>query len=254
MRFVSSRWRHSLAAQLLGTYVAALILTTSFFACVMWFDFSRDVDVVTQRQLRKAADMIHRSLRFDSAGLPVSVVFLPSDLSRAFHDFASELKYRVLDVSGAVIISSDDGSTALTPAGQPFDSTLGSFTLVSGGEPLLVTTEPMAHGAKTYYIQVAISGRLMAFVRSLTAHFVVTDTLRFALASVVLFTVAVYFRCARPLPQRHVSMRATYRSACRRTIFRSNSFRLSMRSISRSTGSRRDTKYSGLSLRARPMN
>src|SRR5882757_1901530 len=209
MRFVSSRWQHSLAVQLLGTYVAALILTTSFFACVMWFDFSRDADVATQRQLRRAADMVHRSLRFDSAGLPVSVVFLPADWSRAFRDFAAELKYRILDVSGGVIISSDGGSTALAPPGQPFNSTLGSFTLASGGETLLVTTEPMAHGAKTYYIQVAISGRLMAFARSLTAHFLISDTLRFALVSVVLFTVAVYFTLRRVLkPLRETSAAA----------------------------------------------
>jgi len=226
MRFVSSRWQHSLAVQLLGTYVAALILTTSFFACVMWFDFSRDADVATQRQLRRAADMVHRSLRFDSAGLPVSVVFLPADWSRAFRDFAAELKYRILDVSGGVIISSDGGSTALAPPGQPFNSTLGSFTLPSGGETLLVTTEPMAHGAKTYYIQVAISGRLMAFARSLTAHFLISDTLRFALVSVALFTVAVYFTLRRVLkPLRETS------AAAARIDARNISKRLSTRNL-----------------------
>jgi two-component system, OmpR family, sensor histidine kinase QseC len=211
MRFASSRWHHSLAAKLLCTYVAALILTTSFFAYVVWFDSGRDVNLATQKQLRRVSDMIHRGLRFDSAGLPVAVV-IPPDLSwvsRAFHDFAPELKYRVLDVSGGVLISSDDVSTALAPPGRPFDSALGSFTLVSGGETLLVTTEPMAHGAKTYYIQVAISERLVAFARSLTAHFLVSDTLRFALASVVLFTVAVYFTLRRVLkPLRETSAAA----------------------------------------------
>src|SRR3981081_2748076 len=80
MRFVSSRWLHSLAARLLGTYVAALMLTMCFIACALWFRFSQDVSVTTQTRLRQAANLLDRSIRFDSAGLPVAVV-LPPDLS-----------------------------------------------------------------------------------------------------------------------------------------------------------------------------
>src|ERR1700730_2771400 len=104
MRFVSSRWLHSLAARLLGTYVAALMLTTCFVAGALWFRFNQDVSVTTQAQLRQASNLLHRSIRFDSAGLPVVVMLLPSDLSWVYHDFAADLKYRVLDVSGRVIL------------------------------------------------------------------------------------------------------------------------------------------------------
>jgi two-component system, OmpR family, sensor histidine kinase QseC len=208
MRFVSSRL-HSLAAQLLCTYVAALILTTCFIASVAWFDFRQDVSGTTQTQLRKAADLLHRSLRFDSAGRPVVAVLLPSDLSWIYHDFPADLKYRVLDVSGGVIISSEDNAEALAPPAQPFDSTLGSFTLISGGETLHVRTQPMVHGTKTYYIQVAISERLAALARSFIAHLLVSDMVRFALASVVLFTVAVYFTLRKVLmPLRETSAAA----------------------------------------------
>jgi two-component system, OmpR family, sensor histidine kinase QseC len=209
MRFVSFRWLHSLASQLLCTYVAALVLTTCCIACALWFRFSQDASVNTQTQLRRAAEMIHGDLRFDPAGLTVVAVSLPSDLSRAFHNFPSELKYRVLDASGRVIISSEDHAAALAPPGLPFDSTLGSFTLLSGSETLLARTEPMVHGMKTYYIQVAISERFAALVRSLSERFLVTDTVRFALASVVLFTVAVYFTLRRVLkPLRETSAAA----------------------------------------------
>jgi two-component system sensor histidine kinase QseC len=211
MRFVSSRWRHSLAAQLLGTYVAALMLTMCFIACALWFSFSQDVSKATETQLQRAAGLLHRSLKFDPAGLPVGVA-LPPDLSWVswvFHDFPADLKYRILDVSGGVLLSSEHDAIALAPSGQPFDPTLGSFTLVSGGEPLHVRTEPMLHGAKTYYIQVAISDRLAALVRSLIANLLARDTVRFGLASVVLFTVAVYFTLRRVLmPLRDTSAAA----------------------------------------------
>ena len=211
MRFVSSRWLHSLAARLLGTYVAALMLTMCFIACALWFRFSQDVSVTTQTQLRQATAMLHRNLRSDSAGLPVAVVLPPelSWVSWVYHDFPADLKYRILDVSGGVVISSEHDAVALAPSGQPFDSTLESFTLVSGGEPLHVRTTPMVHGAKTYYIQAAISERLAALSQSLISHLLVDDTVRFTLASVVLFTVAVHFTLRRVLmPLRETSAAA----------------------------------------------
>jgi two-component system, OmpR family, sensor histidine kinase QseC len=211
MRFVSFRWLHSLAAKLLCTYVAALMLTMCVIAFPLWFSFRQDVSVATQAQLGKTADLIHRSLRFDSAGLPAAVVFPPdlSWVSWVYHDFPADLKYRVLDVSGGVVISSDHDAVALAPSGQPFDSTLGSFTLISGGVPMHVRTEPMAHGTKTYYIQVAITERLGTLARSLISYLVVSDMLRFALASVALFTIAVYFTLRRMLmPLRETSAAA----------------------------------------------
>src|ERR1700730_17644566 len=106
MRFVTSRWLRSLAARLLGTYVAALLLTLCFIACALWFSLSQDVGVTTQVQLRRTADLLHRGLRFDSAGLLVAVV-LPPDLSwvsSVYQDFPADLKYRIVDASGRVII------------------------------------------------------------------------------------------------------------------------------------------------------
>jgi two-component system sensor histidine kinase QseC len=211
MRFVSFHWLHSLAAKLLCTYVAALVLTMCFIAFPLWFSFRQDVSVVIHAQLGRTANLLHRSLRFDSAGLPVAVV-LPPDLSWVswvYHDFPADLKYRVLDASGGVLVSSEHDAGALAPSGQPFDPTLGSFTLISGGVPLHVRTEPMVHGTKTYYVQVAITERFATLARSLISYLLVSDMLRFALASVVLFTIAVYFTLRRVLmPLRETSAAA----------------------------------------------
>jgi len=100
MRFVFFRWPRSLAVKLLCTYVAALILTMCFIAFPVWFSFRQDVSVATEGQLGKTAGLIHRSLRFDSAGLPATVMFPPdlSWVSWVYHDFPADLKYRVLDV------------------------------------------------------------------------------------------------------------------------------------------------------------
>ena len=213
MRFASSSLLRSLAAQLLCTYVAALILTACSIAGVIWFGSGRAFGVPTELQLRKVAELIQADIRFDSAGAPVRVVFvsLPSDLSWVFHDFAADVKYRILDRSGGVIVSSETGAVALAPPGQLFDSTLGSFTLISGGETLFVRTDPVMHGEQTYYVQVAISKRFSAFVRAVTTRVRLADTLQFALASVVLVSVAVYFTLRRVLKP----LRATSAAAAR---------------------------------------
>jgi signal transduction histidine kinase len=209
MRFASSRFLRSLAAQLLWTYVAALILTMCLIAGVVQFGAGQDAEVAAQGQLRKAADLIHRGLRFDSNGVPRAVESLSPDFSAVFHDFADELEYRVLDRSGGVILSSEANALALAPPGKAFDSTLGSYTLTSGGQKLLVITEPMVHGTQTYYIQVAISKRLAAFARALSTHVRVISMLRFLLASVVLVTVGVYFTLRKVLkPLREASAAA----------------------------------------------
>ena len=206
MRFASSRFLRSLAAQLLCTYVAAMILTMCLIAGVIEFGVGRDAEVATQWQLRKAADLIHHGLRFDSEGVPRAIVPLSPDFSAVFDDFADELKYRVLDRSGGVVLSSEANAIALAPPGQAFDPTLGSYMLNSGGQKLMVLTEPMVHGTQTYYIQVAISKRLAAFARTLSTHIRVNSMLRFPLASVVLVIVAVYFTLRKVLkPLREAS-------------------------------------------------
>jgi signal transduction histidine kinase len=199
MRFAFSRWLHSLAAQLLCTYVAALILTLCFIEAVIWIGSSQDASVTTQAQLRRAAGLIRQNLRFDAAGPPRAVGSLPYNFSWVLHDFGADLKYRILDRSGGVIISSEGHAAALSAPGRPFDSTLNSFEIISGGDTLVVRTEPLVHGAQTYYIQVAISKRLSTFIQTLSAHIRATDALQLSTTSVALVTVAVYFTLRRVL-------------------------------------------------------
>jgi signal transduction histidine kinase len=209
MRFASSRWLHSLALQLLLTYAVALLVTVSSIIAMIWFTYSVDADVTTQSQLRKVAEIIQDRVRFDPERPPGVGLTMPSTFSWVFQDFATDAKYRIIDSNGNVIITSEHATSALAPLGRSAASTPGYQTLVSAGQTLLVATVPMVHGTQTYYIQIAISRRLSAFVRTVTARMWLSDTLRFAFASVVLVTVAVYFTLRRVLkPLRRTSTAA----------------------------------------------
>ncbi len=173
---------------------------------VIWFSADQDTAKV---QLQKLSDIIQKRIRFNSARPPGIGVTFPSEFSWVFQDFATDAKYRLLDQSGNVIVASGSDMTPLTPPGQPIASTPGLPDRRRGGQTLVVRTERLTHGAQTYYIQVAGSRRLAEFVRMLTARIKVSDTLRLALGSVLLVTLAVYFTLRRVLkPLRETSAAA----------------------------------------------
>jgi hypothetical protein len=199
MRFAPFPPIRSLATQLLCTYAAALLLALGTMAGLLFLSSRRDAAIPAQQQLRKLVSLLQANLQFDPAGVPRSDRPLGTEWSWVFSDFAADAKYRVLDPSGRVLVSSNRGATALTSPGQPFDPTLESFTSSSGDQALFVRTERMIHGAQTYYIQVAATKRLTAFVHALTARLLISDTLRLAFVSMLLVTVAVYFTLRRVL-------------------------------------------------------
>jgi signal transduction histidine kinase len=210
MRFALFQRRPSLAVQLLWTYAAALLLTVSAMVSIVWFGARQDASFTRRDELPKISAMIRQRLQFDSAGLLPNQVPIESDWSWVFRDFAADVKYRVLDHSGRVILSSSDERNALTPPGQDLDSTPDTFMSTSDGGTLKVRTERMRRGAQTYYIQVAATKRLSAFAHALTASIRVKDTFRLALVSVVLVTIATYFTLRRVLrPLRETSLAAS---------------------------------------------
>jgi two-component system sensor histidine kinase QseC len=206
MRFAHFPWIRSLATQLLCTYTAALLLTISAVASIMWLNSRHDPGVTVQEQLHKMVPLVRERLQFDATGALQNHQPLETEWSWVFRDFATDAKYRVLDRSGHVILSSNKDGGALAP----LDQSLDSFTSTADGGTLLVRTERMIRGTQTYYVQVGATKRLSAFVRALTATIRTSDTLRLAIASVVLVTMAVYFTLRRVLrPLRETSAAAS---------------------------------------------
>jgi two-component system sensor histidine kinase QseC len=209
MRFAHFHWSRSLATQLLCTYTAALLLMVCATVGTMWFT-RRDSGLTMQEQSYKVASLVRQGLQFDTTGALRNHAPLDAEWSWVFRDFATDAKYRVLDRSGRVIVSSSPDGGALAPVEQPLDSTPDSFISTSDDGTFLVRTERMRHGAQTYYVQVGVTKRLSAFARALTASIRASDTLRLALASVVLVTIAVYFTLRRVLkPLRETSAAAS---------------------------------------------
>jgi hypothetical protein len=91
---------------------------------------------------------------------------LPNDASWIYEALPSDLKYRLLDASGRVVLTSDSRNHALAPAGLSFDSGITLFEIRSGGQRLNVRTVPIIHGDTTYYLQAASSDRIASLAHS----------------------------------------------------------------------------------------
>jgi signal transduction histidine kinase len=193
----------SLASQLLVTYVGALLLTVVLIAGGLWMLLGRDQERMTRFDLMNETRLLEDSLRFDSNGRAVGLV-LPNDASWIYQALASDLKYRLLDAHGRVILTSDSSTDALAPAGAVFDPDASFFELRSGGQRLHVTTVPIVRGDTTYYLQAASSERIAMLARSVGGQMIVRDTLQLAVLSVIVFSIAVFFtlrRVLKPLRQ-----------------------------------------------------
>jgi two-component system sensor histidine kinase QseC len=183
----------SLASQLLLTYVGALLLTVVVIAGGMWMLVGRHQELMTRFDLVNETNLLQDSLRFDSSGNAVGLV-LPNDASWIYEALPSDLKYRLLDASGRVVLTSDSSNDALAPAGAV------------GGQRLNVRTVPIFRGAATYYLQAASSDRVAMLARTVGSLLFVRTTLQLVVVSIIVFSIAVFFTLRRVLkPLREAS-------------------------------------------------
>jgi signal transduction histidine kinase len=196
---------HSLASQLLLTYVGALLLTVVVIAGGLWLLVGRNQELMTRFDLVNETDLLKDSLRFDSSGRAVGLV-LPNDASWIYQELPSDLQYRLLDENGRVVLTSNASNDALAPAGTVFDSGTTVFDIRSGGHWLNVRTVPVVRGATTYYLQAASSDRFAMLARTVGSLLFIRTTLQLGIISMIVFGIAVFFTLRRVLkPLREAS-------------------------------------------------
>ncbi len=217
MRCAKFMWPQSLANRLLITYVVAVVMTAGLVAGVIWIITGRQPNVITWSNLRNNARVIENSLRFDAGGHVVAVN-LPGHLTWIFQALSADLQYRVLDASGAVVISSDPGGQPLSPDGKSLDPRIASFELTWQGEKLHALTIPSKPGKPAHYVQVATSERLETFSRIEMRSASLPRPCRLCLppywcsaSSYIIRCAACSSPCARPRSPPRASTRAIYR-------------------------------------------
>jgi signal transduction histidine kinase len=177
----------------------ALLLTAAAAAAFLYFVLAWRLDASTP--LTQQASWLEQAIKFNGAGKPAELV---GDRVAAwiYTSASGDLKYRVLDSTGGVLLASEPNALAFAPPGQRFDPARPVFRLHLGGIPLDVLTVPVRKGDETYYIQVARSERLNELMHHAVAQMITKTALLTGVVSLLIFGVVVYLtlkRMLRPL-------------------------------------------------------
>jgi signal transduction histidine kinase len=199
------RWRmrrpgRSLSAGLLLAATLALsglaLLVVGGAAAVTYVNSS----FLGRNGLEETAAHVRRGLRFDAAGKPASVE-LPIPLKRIFDGLRSEVFYRVLDVQGRVILSSDGGDAPLTPQGERFDPARSLFTLPRGDTILHVLTLSVGTTEEPAFLQTARSERFNQAVFEIAGPVAQRSALATLAIALAVFSCVVFLIMRRTFHQ-----------------------------------------------------
>jgi two-component system sensor histidine kinase QseC len=215
MRCNKPRWRHSLAARLLIGYLQALLLTVAVVGGALAILLNWYQDVVDRAYLNSHARHIAHSLRFDAQGRPW-VLDQQNHIDWIYASLAQDIKYRVIDDQGRVLLSSDPQGEALAPPGQAYDPQRDLFALQLDGMPFHVVTMPVqalpspdAAAPRLYHVQLGRSQRANDMARFVVMKPLARAALWTALFSVVLLSVVLAVTMRRELvPLREASLAA----------------------------------------------
>jgi two-component system, OmpR family, sensor histidine kinase QseC len=210
MRSVKFPALRSLRVQLMASYLLALLLTAAAAGLILFVRFTWYSDASTPKGLNMQAHWIEQALQFNADGVPTG---LDADRNHPWiYESASEdMKYRVLDAAGTVLLASEPGATPITPPGQAYDPTRPLFRVQLGGLPLDVLTVPIQRAGRTFHIQVARSERLMLLIRRAIGEPVLKSAVWTSVASLLIFGLVVYLTLKRTLrPLREASEAAAH--------------------------------------------
>lgn len=192
-------WIRSLSARLWLTTVAALALSLTVLATIVIYAFDHFPNQTLGRheEIEKAQDVAN-GLRFDGTGRPVSVG--PSgEAAWLFEVVPTELKYRVLDEQGNVVLASADARDGGPWVARDLPLVVRKTEDVAiGNKPFQIMTLPVLHGHRVFYVQTATSARLVDVMISTKVRQIP------ATVKIILFCATIIFGLTLTLTVRRV--------------------------------------------------
>ena len=212
MRF--STWRRSLGGRLLVTYLAGLLVSVLVISSAVLLKLTFATDAMSEHALEGQARWLERGLRFDASGQPVGVTGEADRLQWVFDALPYDLKYRVLDAEGRVLLSSETDVRPLALAGQPFDAQRRRLEIDLGnGRSLQVLTMPIERAGRMFYVQAARSERAAPVIdekmRDASVKLLKSGVFSTVVVSLLVLAAALWFTLRRVLqPLRQASAAA----------------------------------------------
>lgn len=197
-------WIGSLSARLWVTTVVALGAGLTALAGVLIFVFDRYPEQTLGRheQIETVRNVV-AALRFDAAGKPVSMQ-MPDREAWVFRVVSTELKYRVLDAKGNIVLASmgaEKGGPWLADVGVAEAD--GQIVPASvDGRSFFIATQRVPRDGASFYVQIATSARFVDAKIDLKVKPIPAMVKIVLLVAVVIFGLVLpltIYRVLRPL-------------------------------------------------------
>jgi signal transduction histidine kinase len=192
MRFAKPRWLNSFSRQLLAASAGGVLFGAGLLiASLVGMRFFQG-NLVEEIGVSEYAESIGEQLQFDSAGHPVSVG--STQMSWLFDSLGKEATFRVLNESGDVVLSSEQGASALTGDGEKPLLETRNFVFTRDGLTMHGATERVRHEGRNWYVQFASSERLSEMLRSYVGAPLFSRSVAFfGIGSLLLYLVVMRF-------------------------------------------------------------
>ena len=210
MSFVRPAVPNSLSLRVLLAYVVGVILSILLMILVTLALTTYRGDLLLKADMAEYTQDLIEAVRFDAEGVPVGLAASEEDDTWIYGSLKEETAYRVLDASGRTVFASAAGEGFWSPTLSQRLAP-GSFEFERDGVLIHSVIEPFEHGGRTWYLQFAVSTRMLGFIyQEFTLPFMGAGVVIFSLVLLIVFGICAYVTLEYTLrPLRKLSESAT---------------------------------------------
>ncbi|MFM0030303.1 ATP-binding protein [Paraburkholderia madseniana] len=207
-----NHWIRSLSARLWVTSIVALAISLTVLATAATYAFSHfPQQMLGLHEEMESATAIASGLRFDGTGRLVSVA-LPSEKAWLFEVAPTELKYRVLDERGNVLLASNGAEGREAWIAGDLSGAVGNVQRVEiGAKPFEILTLRVPHGSAVFYTQTATSERFVNAIIDAKIKPIPAIIKTIVLVATIIFGLSLPFTVHRVLKPLREASRAAAR-------------------------------------------
>lgn len=181
---------NSIRLKIVLAFVAGILLSVMLVALVAFL--SLQTTVLARMDLSDMAQDLATKVRFEPGG---TVRLGDEDhhaLKWAFDSLGREVAYRVVDTQGKLALLSEAGPRFWPDGVLPQGAARGRFQFARDGVTFFGSSEPIVHAGQTWFLQVAVSNRMMYLLHRVAMPLVGAGIGLFTLVLLVAFGLSTW--------------------------------------------------------------
>lgn len=160
MQIKRSRWPNSLQHRVVAGVLVGIGVTLMLACLALTLFIGPLTRWAMQRQVDDYAASLVENLQFDWSGHPVGIDASQADLW-LFDQLRADMKLRVMDISGRVVISNDGGLEALTSGLERVEGRSGAYQVRQNGVAMYGSSVHFDRDGGKWVLQAAVSERML---------------------------------------------------------------------------------------------